>query len=157
MGGEPTLEQMEGIYARMTASPSEWHQDLSLLAETVSHTISLGYHYMTARLDVGSPMHCGPVPGNIPRIIIERIQKELGTYDQASYPLYREAQLFITALLDLLVQLVTTFPSSEEAIEHSEQLALSIIMTSHSEELRLKAVCSISKLVVGHARGLMSD
>ena len=144
------MEHMEEIYSRMTASPSEWHQDLQLLAETVSHTISLGYHYMSARLDMGSPLHCGPIPGNIPRIIIERIQKELSSFEQASSPLYREIQLFITALLDLLVQLVTTFPSSEEAIEHSEQLALSIIMTSHSQELRLKAVCSIPKPVIGH-------
>ena len=141
------MEHMEKIYSRMTASPSEWHQDLQLLAETVSHTISIGYHYMSARLDVDPPLHSGPVPGNIPRIIIERIQKELGSFEQASSILYHETQLFIIALLDLLVQLVTTFPSSEEAIENSEQLALSIVMTSHSQELRLKAVCLISKLV----------
>lgn len=84
------------------------------------------------------------LPGNIPQIIIERIKRELGSMNligvyEDSINVH-ETSLFVTALLDLLVQLVVAFPACEEAIESSEQLALRIITTSNDREVRLKAV-----------------
>ena len=141
---ETSLKRLEEIYERMTDPPSHWHEDVQLLTETVSHTINLGYQSKSARNDMLPPAHSGHLPGNIPRIIIERIQRELDTIGLAIVDgepfTSRETQLFITALLDLLVQLVTAFPSCEEAIRTSEQLALSIITNSKNRELRLKAV-----------------
>ena len=141
---ETSLKQLEEIYERMTVPPSDWHEDVHLLSETVLHTINLEYQSKSARNDMLPPAHSGSLPGNIPRIIIERIQRELNTTGLATADgesfISRETQLFITALLDLLVQLVAAFPSCEGAIETSEQLALSIITTSKNSELRLKAV-----------------
>lgn len=154
---ETSLKQLEKIYERMTVPPSDWHEDVHLLSETVRHTINLEYQSKSARNDMLPPAHSGPLPGNIPRIIIERIQKELSTTGLAAADgepfTSRETQLFITALLDLLVQLVTAFPSCEEAIETSEQLALSIITTSKNRELRLKAF----ELIIASTTGCDED
>lgn len=144
---------MNEIYTRLAATPSDWHEDAHLLSETVSHAMNLEYQSKSTRNDMLPVVRPRPLPGNIPRIIIERIQKELNTGNLVSADgvafAPRETQLFVITLLDLLVQLVTTFPACEEAIESSEQLALNIITTSNDRELRLKAVCRRSNLSEG--------
>ena len=134
---------MEEIYNRITAQPSNWHESVYELFNIVLHTVYRGYHSLSRRKAETTPVYLDILPENVTRTIIKRIKLELSDFELSGSGEPREIQLIVTALLDLLVNVVATFPSCEEAIESSEQLGLQIITTCDIRELRLKAVCDL--------------
>ncbi|KAF8460629.1 hypothetical protein BDZ91DRAFT_738835 [Kalaharituber pfeilii] len=150
--GDLTVGDMEQIYARIVAAPSEWHGDIRHLAEYVSHATHLKYQALSLNNTMHTVMHSESFPMNITHTIIDRIEKELAGIEliisKEDFIPPREAQLLVAGLLDLLDQLVASF-SSSEIRSRVEELALKIITTSNIPEFRFKAFELIASSTTG--------
>lgn len=172
LDGETTPEDLDNIFARIKAPPSEWHKDMRHLYEGTAGAISL-QHQAQSRNPTRACQYAGILAADISRSIVERAEQELlalTSQDEIiSEPITapagvlpkHEAHLMISGLLDLLNQLVSAFPDSEEIVEQAKGLSMKIIQTSDRPAFRYKAFEIIISATIGYTEaeyfGVMRD
>lgn len=153
LGGQLS-PKIDEVYTRITAAPSDWHKDIRSLYEGTATAIS-----MHQQSRPGHPSRAAAnLAAEVARSVMDKVEEELRAYKWNSNPLLQgmlrnrgnstvsaprpalEAQLFVCGLLDLLNQLIATFPKSEETVSRGKALALRLIRRSEERVFRYKAV-----------------
>ncbi|KAF8537063.1 hypothetical protein BDD12DRAFT_888648 [Trichophaea hybrida] len=151
----PSKKTIDAVFARITASPSPWHKEMRHLYEETTGVISSHHQSKSS-----NPSDAGTLAGDIARTIIEKLKEQLQAFDNIRYDVSNsasfegsdgilsiwDAQMFVCGLLDLLSQLVSAFPTSENIVENAKALALDLIRNSDKRAFRYKAfeiiICS---------------
>lgn len=142
-----TSTALDNMWAGIIAPPSEWHRDMQHLYEGTAGAISL--HHQVQYSSIGrASQYASNLAAEIARSIVDKTEHALQAPDGGSgedsdgakeIPSL-ETKLLVCGLLDLLCQLVTTFPHSDEIVRDAKALALKLIRTSNKKEFRNKAV-----------------
>ena len=152
---KPSKKTIANVYARITAPPSQWHTDMRHLYEGTVTAIALQHQAKSSN----PPMTAGftvSLASDVMQSIVGKLEKELEDFgehkhsslsclpqshwrDSDVFP-FRDGQMLICGLLDLLSQLVSTFPKDETVVAEPKALALRLIRHSDKRAFRYKAV-----------------
>jgi len=143
------------VFARVSAPPTHWLGDMRGLYESTIDCILLHHQERSRNLRQGPSPQAAIRASKVARTIVERLELQLAAFDgsrggddknwgaaDGSYiGLSKlDVQIFTCGLLDLLSQLVATFPKSEKIVTGARSLALRLIRTSDETAFRYKGV-----------------
>jgi hypothetical protein len=153
---QPSKKTISDIFARVTAPPSRWHKDMRHLLEG---TVAAIFLHQLAESDhpTEASQYADLLANEVSQTVLERLELQLETFesrrDSSGAPHFSnwsdgtrselsrpDSQMFICGLLDLLSQLVSTFPNSGVIVADSKALALKLIRDSDQRAFRYKAV-----------------
>lgn len=143
------------VFARVSAPPTHWFEDMRGLYESAVDAILLHHQERSSNLRQGPSLQAAIRASAVAQTIIERLELQLAAFDEnrgndennwgaadgSHIGLSKlDVQIFTCGLLDLLSQLVATFPGSEDIVLGARALALRLIRTSGEKAFRYKGV-----------------
>lgn len=145
---EPSKQTIEAVFARVTAAPSLWHRDMHHLYEGAVGAISL-YHQSKSEPPPKGSQYASTLAVEVARSILDNLELQLQALDEPSLPAGTpenqidwdlNVDMYICGMLDLLSQLISAFPDSEDIARESKTLAIRLIRDSDKRAFRYKAV-----------------
>ncbi|KAI5854379.1 hypothetical protein BZA05DRAFT_335629 [Tricharina praecox] len=158
---QPSKQMIAAVFARVSAPPTHWFEDMRGLYESAVDAILLHHQERSSNLRQGPSLQAAIRASAVAQTIIERLELQLAAFDEnrgndennwgaadgSHIGLSKlDVQIFTCGLLDLLSQLVATFPGSEDIVLGARALALRLIRTSGEKAFRYKGfeivICS---------------